>query len=444
VKQIIDDLTKSTFTVGSVPLKVTNEFPFRRFFQEEGEHPIAIFVPPQFQRAEDTRSTYARMTFRTVAAAENAKRVFQDKPVRFDFGSPSVALYLEVLDHELKFCRPVNQAVLDRYLEEISRRQTVPPPSAAADAAAIAEPYRSPARFPRSRSSASVIVPPAAAAAAPAPASAPASTRASKPLELMGLSSRAPDLMLYSSEEGQVRSPILQQFLDDRIEALKGKMEKAKAMAGDPCCDGKYVIFRELELGHGSQGTVYLGREASGVSLDFVAIKRRPLSTFDKEVLVHQHFQGKQVVHHAVRYRHLAEEATDQAIIVMDLVPVTLDDVMKQLGESLTPEDRFYLVSGMCVAVKALHDAGVVHRDVRLANFALSSSGEVTVIDFGLSRPCDNYETSITGNLLQPFEVVEAIKRSKRIPISFAVDVFMLGLCIYYVRIFAFQHFFFF
>ena len=55
------------------------------------------------------------------------------------------------------------------------------------------------------------------------------------------------------------------------------------------------------------------------------------------------------------------------------------------------------VVRQICLAVKCLHDAGIVHRDIKPGNIMVSSSGtSATLMDLGLANVMDHPETRLT------------------------------------------------
>lgn len=87
-------------------------------------------------------------------------------------------------------------------------------------------------------------------------------------------------------------------------------------------------------------------------------------------------------------------EEHDTAYLVMELIEGrTLSELLRD--RSPMPEAEVLgLAEHIAEALEAVHDAGVLHRDVNPSNIVVTPSGRVVVIDFGIARP---YDRSTTG-----------------------------------------------
>jgi serine/threonine protein kinase len=69
-------------------------------------------------------------------------------------------------------------------------------------------------------------------------------------------------------------------------------------------------------------------------------------------------------------------------------------------GDSLPGHAVIEVLTGVGGALRAAHDAGVVHRDVKPSNVLLDQDGRAVLADFGLTRLCGEFRTqsgAITG-----------------------------------------------
>jgi cold shock CspA family protein/predicted Ser/Thr protein kinase len=152
---------------------------------------------------------------------------------------------------------------------------------------------------------------------------------------------------------------------------------------GDPDRVGHFEILRRL--GEGSMGVVYLARGDIGL----VAIKViRARYARDPEFL--HRFQDEADNAGLVRGPNVARviaAVTDieEPYLVTEFVDgPTLEERVEQQGP-LSGRSALEISAGIAAALEAIHQVGVVHRDLTPANVVLSSSGP-KVIDFGIAR----------------------------------------------------------
>ena len=156
---------------------------------------------------------------------------------------------------------------------------------------------------------------------------------------------------------------------------------------------GVYRVIRLL--GRGGMGAVYeVVHEKLGVHY---ALKTFTLDHGHVELLKERFLAEGRILarlHHPrlVRVFDLDVDSDAQTIyFVMDLVlykdgePYTLADV----EEGSVEEERLARWFGqLASALDYIHNAGIVHRDIKLGNILLDASGGVVLSDFGVSRFC--------------------------------------------------------
>ncbi|MFK8848265.1 protein kinase domain-containing protein [Streptomyces sp. Ac-502] len=192
-----------------------------------------------------------------------------------------------------------------------------------------------------------------------------------------------------------------------------------------PLYAGRYRL--DARLGAGGMGVVHLARSSSGLRL---AVK-----VVHAEFAQDPEFRGRfrQEVAAARRVSGAftapvvdADPDADRPWMATLYIPgPTLGDHVKRTGP-LAPDEVRRLAAGLAEALRDIHRAGVVHRDLKPGNVLLAADGP-KVIDFGISRPADSEMRTETGKLIgtPPFMAPEQFQRPREV--GPAADVFALG-----------------
>lgn len=157
--------------------------------------------------------------------------------------------------------------------------------------------------------------------------------------------------------------------------------------------DGRYQVIREL--GKGGMGVVY---EAKNIETSRrVAVKVIASALLAKGSDATARFKREAKAAGAIETQHVAQvldagrdAATGDPYIVMELL---LGEDLKQLVERLgplPPDLALRIAAQACVGLRAAHDSGIIHRDIKSANLVLArrEGGElaVKIVDFGIAK----------------------------------------------------------
>jgi eukaryotic-like serine/threonine-protein kinase len=148
---------------------------------------------------------------------------------------------------------------------------------------------------------------------------------------------------------------------------------------------GKYKILDRL--GRGGMGTVYLALDET---LDReVAIKVLNPDLGESDVL--KRFRAEAVTLARLNHPGIAtifelHRQDDDLLMVMEFVRgETFQALSDRMGPMAVPQAA-YLCMQVLDALGHAHRAGVVHRDLKLANVMVAETGAVKVMDFGIAR----------------------------------------------------------
>ncbi|WP_399883235.1 serine/threonine-protein kinase [Streptomyces sp. BBFR51] len=209
-------------------------------------------------------------------------------------------------------------------------------------------------------------------------------------------------------------------------------------MSGEP--DGERVIagrYRLLSpLGEGGMGTVWRARDE--VLHREVAVKevRAPAGLAEADVrrmyarLEREAWAAARISHHNVVTVYDVATDGDRPWIVMELVRgLSLADLLDAEGP-LEPRRAALIGAEVLAALRAAHEAGVLHRDVKPANVLLANDGRVVLTDFGIARVEGSEALTMTGEVIGSPEFLAPERALGRTP-GPESDLWSLGVLLY-------------
>jgi serine/threonine protein kinase len=215
---------------------------------------------------------------------------------------------------------------------------------------------------------------------------------------------------------------------------------RAKHLARVGSLLGSHWILEKL-LGWGATSAVY---EAVGKSDGaHVAIKLLHRSLCDQPAVV-ERFLREAYVASAIRHRAIAHVHGDglsdgSAFLVMDLLDgETLEERRLHMGGKLPFDAVVPIAEELLSALRAVHAAGVVHRDLKPQNVFVTILGELKLLDFGTARIFDpipgapRSRKSLDGLVVgSPSFMAPESARGERSAIDARSDIWSLGATLF-------------
>ncbi|MEV0113872.1 serine/threonine-protein kinase [Streptomyces sp. NPDC050844] len=197
---------------------------------------------------------------------------------------------------------------------------------------------------------------------------------------------------------------------------------------------GRYRLL--APLGEGGMGTVWrardevLGRE--------VAVKEvrapagLPASDVDRLYarLEREAWAAARIPHRNVVTVYDVASQDGRPWIVMEIVRgLSLSDVLDTEGP-MPPQRAAHIGAEVLAALRAAHDAGVLHRDVKPGNVLIGNDGRVVLTDFGIAMVEGSSALTMTGEVIGSPEFLAPERALGRRP-GPESDLWSLGVLLY-------------
>ncbi|MFJ7333661.1 serine/threonine-protein kinase [Streptomyces sp. NPDC101116] len=197
---------------------------------------------------------------------------------------------------------------------------------------------------------------------------------------------------------------------------------------------GRYRLL--APLGEGGMGTVWRARDEvlhrevavkevrapSGLAGDDV---QRMYARLEREAWAAARVANRNVV-------TVYDVATDDGRpwIVMELVRgLSLAEILDAEGP-MAPERAAHIGAEVLAALRAAHEAGVLHRDVKPANVLISNDGRIVLTDFGIAMVEGSSALTMTGEVIGSPEFLAPERALGRTP-GPESDLWSLGVLLY-------------
>lgn len=156
-------------------------------------------------------------------------------------------------------------------------------------------------------------------------------------------------------------------------------MERGELIAG------RYELIKRL--GRGGMGEVWAGKDRSlrrDVAVKLLVLQDAPDSElalrFEREAVA-----AAQVNHPNAVALHDRGVHEDALFLIMEKVEgATLAEHIRDKGP-MPPARALKIAYGICAALAAAHQAGVIHYDIKPHNVMITPDGQVKVVDFGIA-----------------------------------------------------------
>ncbi|TCC48950.1 serine/threonine protein kinase [Kribbella capetownensis] len=198
----------------------------------------------------------------------------------------------------------------------------------------------------------------------------------------------------------------------------------------DRLVTGRYRL-RTL-LGRGGMGRVWLADDellGRRVAIKQVVLPGRASEQVRASALAEARAVARVDHHNVVKVYDVVEDAGDHWIVMEPLTGRTMADALASDGP-LPAADVQRIALHLVDALRAVHQAGLVHSDVKPANVQLCDDGRVVLMDFGIATAVDDEQT-LSSEAMAGSPAYMSPERARGDAVGPASDLFSLGATLF-------------
>ena len=152
---------------------------------------------------------------------------------------------------------------------------------------------------------------------------------------------------------------------------------------------GQTILHYKIleKLGEGGMGVVYKAEDTKLKREVAIKFLPRQIATQNEE---RERFKVEAQAAAALNHSNIAtiysiEETDNEAFIVMEFINgIELKDKISKTIPSI--DESINIIEQVGQGLKAAHDKGIIHRDIKCSNVMVTESGQIKIMDFGLAK----------------------------------------------------------
>jgi len=190
----------------------------------------------------------------------------------------------------------------------------------------------------------------------------------------------------------------------------------------------------QAPLGRGGMGMVFRARDR--VLEETVAIKvLRPDVAQDPRMA--ERFRSELLLARKIRHRNVCaiyHYGEDQGLLFISMELVEGHDLkhLVRAGGGLPAEEAYDVCTQVAEGLQAVHDAGIVHRDLKTPNIMIDTAGVARLMDFGVAKRLTDGTLTSTGQVVGTPEYMSP-EQAQGHRVDHRSDIYALGVVVYEV-----------
>ncbi len=207
-------------------------------------------------------------------------------------------------------------------------------------------------------------------------------------------------------------------------------------LAGHPSLRRGSLVASRYEvlspLGRGGMGMVYRAHDRL---LDEVVALKVLRADMTEDPDISRRFRNEFKLARKVRHRNVCaihEYGEDGGLRYMSMELIEGIDVKALLRQRPLDRDEIFAICIQAAeGLDAIHDAGIVHRDLKTSNIMRTARGSVRLVDFGIAKQMGaDQSATATGQVLGTPEYISP-EQARGERVDFRSDVYALGIVVF-------------